>query len=283
MQRPLTLAILLCGALSAQQTPIADQPAFEVASIKPVALSNSRSSCAYRMEGGPGSSDPERIAYRNISLATLIRLAYFSNIHACEPYVLSAPKWLDSEGFEVVAKLPPGVTWLQERVMLQNLLAERFKLAAHVESKLIPGYALVIGKDGPRFKESAVSSAPAPSTAPTARGETDKDGFPVPAPPGNWTIRRNALTRLHQMEADVPTFARQLRNILGRPVTDATGLTGTYDFTLTFSSDSAAPDPEAPPDLFAALEQQLGLRLESSKAPINVIVVDHVEKNPTGN
>ncbi|SPE41398.1 conserved hypothetical protein [Candidatus Sulfopaludibacter sp. SbA3] len=238
---------------------------------------------------GPATSDPSRVVYHNISLATLVRLAHLGNIYACRSYVLSAPQWLDSEGFEIAAKLPPGTTWPQLRTMLQNLLAERFKLVVHSERKTISAYALVVGKNGPKFRESAEDPAPSGSGdtgAPAGRAKVtvDTEGFPVPAPPGSRIITRNGRTRMQQLKIDMATLARQLTNQLGKPVTDATTLKGTYDVTLSWAADSAVTTASDPaPDLFAALEQQLGLRLEASKTTIEVVVVDHVEKVPTEN
>jgi uncharacterized protein (TIGR03435 family) len=271
-----------CASFGQAQAPMLT---FEVASVKPGVL-RGRSTCGYRMEGGPGTSDPGRIAYHDISLSTLVKLAYLGNIHACESYVLSAPKWLDSEGFDIVAKLPPGTTWPQLGIMLQNLLAERFQLAIHREEKVISAYSLVIGKDGPKFKESVGHPAGGANDSPAAphKATTDAEGFPVPAPSGSWIITRNGHTRMQQLNIDMATFARQLRNQLGRPVTDATGLKGTYDFTLSWVADSpVTPDSDPAPDLFTAVQQQLGLRLEASKVTIDVIVADHAEKSPSEN
>ena len=226
--RIFSLAALFCGATFGQSQSPAETPlAFEVASVKSTALP--AGGCGYRMEGGPGSSDPGRVELRNISLAALVRLAYLGNIHACESYWLSAPAWLDSEGFEIVAKLPPGTTWPQEQLMLLNLVVERFKLAIHREPKVISAYALVVGKNGPKFKESVENSAPdganenasVSQSAHPPKATTDNEGFPVPAPAGSWTIRRNNHTRMQLSKVEVVTLARQLRNQLGVPVTDA--------------------------------------------------------------
>lgn len=273
----------LSDAQSAAEAPLA----FEVASVKSAPLLNA-SICSYRMVGGPGTTDPGRLAFHNISLSALVRFAYLGQVHACQSYVLSAPGWLDSEGFEVAAKLPPGATWQQLMTMLQNLLAERFKLAVHSEPKIISGYALVVGKNGLKFKESAKDSAGAGDDSGSAKSRpkvtTDSEGFPVPAPSGSWIITRNGHKRMQQLRVDMATFARQLTNQLDVPVTDATTLKGTYDLTLSWVPDSPAMNNGDPaPDIFAAVQQQLGLRLESSKTSIAVIVVDHVEKVPIEN
>src|SRR6185312_1969459 len=144
-------------------------------------------------------------------------------------------------------------------------------------------------KTGPKFKDAAQpSSAGAADDKATIaalrKATVDKEGFPVPPPPGSWIITRSGHTRMHLPKIDTATFARQLRNQLGQPVIDATGLTGTYDFTVTFSADpSIAMDDDDAPDIFTAVEQQLGLMLESAKVPTEVIVVDHAEKIPIDN
>ncbi len=276
------IAAFLCGAIFGQpQSPTEAPSTFDVASIKPAVLISTR--CGYRMEGGPGTADPGRLAFHNISLAALVRFAYFGQIHACDSSVLSAPAWLDSEGFEIAAKIPAGTSPSQVRLMLQNLLTERFKLATHREPKVVSAYALTVAKSGPKFKVSV--DAPATSAAnEKSKPSTDKDGFPVPAPPGSWIITRNGHTRMQQRKIDLGTLARQLQNQLDRPVTDATGLQGTYDFTLSWTADSSVtPDSDAPPDIFMALQQQLGLKLEASKITIETIVVDHAEKTPIEN
>jgi uncharacterized protein (TIGR03435 family) len=285
--RLIALTAMFWGPTLSEAQGAAEAPVeFEVASIKSAPL---LSACGYRMEGGPGTSDPGRITFHNISLAALVRFAYLGQVHACQSYVLSAPGWLDSDGFEIAAKLPPGATWPQLRTMLQNLLAERFKLAVHSEPKIISGFALVVVKNGPKFKESAndpAASAGDDSGSPKSRPKVtmDSEGFPVPAPPGSWIITRGGHTRMQQLRVDMGTFARQLTNQLGIPVTDATALKGTYDLSLSWAPDSTAISNGDPaPDLFVAVQQQLGLRLELSKTTIEVIVVDHAERVPIEN
>jgi len=286
------LAALFCGATFGQSEGPAKAPiAFEVASIKPAALRGA-SGCGYRMEGGPGTSDPGRVAYHNISLSTLVKLAYLGNVHACENYVLSAPTWLDSKGFEIIAILPPGTTRALLGLMLQSLLAERFKLQVHREAKVVPSCALVVAKSGPKFKESVEdpaandakdNAATSPQAGPS-KMTIDKDGFPVLAINGSWMTTINGHNRLRQLRADVRTLARQLQKQLGRPVADATGLKGTYDFTLSWVAEPlVTSDSDSALDIFTAVQQQFGLRLEASKETIEVLAVDHVEKVPIEN
>ena len=191
--------------------------------------------------------------------------------------------------------------------MLQNLLADRFKLKLHKESKEVPIYELVVAKGGIKIKEAAqTAAAPAEDTGgplpgPPPRG---KDGL-LRTPHGQLGIQAMANGRM-RMQGDAVTMARLtdiLGMALGRPVVDRTGLTGAYDVTLDLSPEGMGPGPkgagpgagggnpaEAPRDsgdsgatIFTALQEQLGLKLESRKGPVDLLIVDSVAKLPTGN
>jgi uncharacterized protein (TIGR03435 family) len=133
------LALLTAGMLFSQTTPA--PPAFEVASVKP-APPPTEGKFMVQMGGDPGMVD-----YKNVSLKTLIARAY-----EMKDYQVSGPDWLDSARFDVVAKIPPNTSPGQVPMMLQTLLAERFKLTAHREQKVMPAYAMVVGKNGPKLK-----------------------------------------------------------------------------------------------------------------------------------
>src|SRR3954451_10262547 len=133
---PLTAIVSMCCAAYAQDA--AGQPTFEVASVKP-APPQSGHMFRIGMSGGPGTPDPGRINFENVSLKNVIMRAY--NVKG---YQISGPSWLDSERFDITAKVPAGATKEQFQLMLQNLLAERFKLQLHRESKQMPVYALVV-------------------------------------------------------------------------------------------------------------------------------------------
>jgi uncharacterized protein (TIGR03435 family) len=277
--------LLLCGMTCAQS--------FEAASLKP-ANPDARQRRP-GLEGGPGTSDPSRIRYSNISLRDLIMLAY-----RVRGFQLSAPdaKALDAKTFEVVAQLPAGATRAQMRGMLQNLLTERFHLALHREQKVMPVYALVVGKNGPKLKEAADQPSdgdhddfdPLPP-APPNELEVHDDGYPnVPPNEGPWLVAlRSGYARTHQLHASIADLAGILSNQLEKPVTDATGLKGRYEFTLSWmaavpaSSAPSAPAADTGPDLFAAVQQQLGLKLEASKASVKVLIIDHFDRDPVEN
>jgi uncharacterized protein (TIGR03435 family) len=279
------VALLLCGAAFAQS--------FEAASIKPAkpGIRQRRPG----LEGGPGTSDPGRIRYTDISLRDLILLAY-----RVRGFQLSAAdaKALDARTFEVVAQLPPGATPSQLRMMLQNLLAERFRLVLHRERKAMPVYALVIGKNGPKLKEATEKGGdsgddgfdPLPP-APPNELEVQGDGYPsVPPVEGSWLVAlRSGYARTRQLHASMADLAGILSNQVEKPVTDATGLKGRYEFTLSWmAAVPASPSPTAPaadsgPDIFAAVQQQLGLKLEASRAPVDVLVIDRFDRDPVEN
>ena len=290
---------------------------FEVASVKPSpppALNRIR----IQMGGGPGTPDPGRINYENVSLKMVLAKAY-----GVRNSQISGPAWLDSERFDIVARLPDGATKEQFAVMLQNLLIERFRLALHREKKDLPTYALVVAKNGPKFKASAEEPGAADSKNPAEPAQPPpammgkpvmgKDGFPeMPAGGrGGMMVMMNGRAKLVASRMSMDDLADRLSSQLDRPVTDLTGLTGKYDFTLYYSPEGLAspmgglpikqpppgetagegrgalganaPDGEAGPGLFTAVQEQLGLRLEPRKAPVDLLIIDHLEKVPTDN
>jgi uncharacterized protein (TIGR03435 family) len=258
---------------------------FEAASIKPAAQRG-----RVRMEGGPGTADPGRIRYSDMNLRYLVMAAY-----RIASFQLSAPAWLDVKTFDVDAMLPPGATKAQLREMLQDLLVERFRLAFHRGQKVMPTYTLIVGKNGPQLKQSVEKTAnttdddfdPLPPGPPNEL-ETDSEGYPmVPPREGSWLVAlRNGHARMRQLNASMKDLAGLLSKQLGTLVTDATGLQGRYEFTLTWLNGVPAADgatADVGPDLVMALQQQLGLKLEASKGPVEVLVIDHLERDPLGN
>ncbi len=319
------LALLPAGAVLAQTTP--DKMTFEVASVKP-ATPPTDGRLMVGVRGGPGTPDPGQATFSNVTQRILLAKAY-----GVQDYQISGPGWLDSERYEIAVKVPKGATKEQFMVMLQNLLAERFKLTLHHETKELPQYALVVAKNGPKLKESA-PPPPADGSAPKdAGGPADggpppgpgpgigpppgeggpprmlmgKDGFPK-LPPGAgrggvMMMMMPGRARLMGNGQPISKLADALARQLGHPVTDKTGLAGTYDFTLEFdpegsvggrgmmppppgggpdSSGANAPETEAA-SLFTALQEQLGLKLEQKKGPLDLLVIDHSEKAPVEN
>ncbi len=252
--------VLTAALLLHSQAGPAPEPAFEVASIKP-----SRSSGGSGPSGGPGSSDPGRYTYPGATLEDLIVTAYHVDY-----FQISSHVPLDRQPFDLVAKVPPAATLEQFRAMLRNLLAERFHLRTHTETRDFPGYELQIAREGFKLKEAAASDHPEMRSTHTASG-------------AYFLVK---LTARHQ---PMSMFAQWLNPPDGQPVVDRTGLHGRYDFTLeyTYEMGNAAADaglpPPVAPDLFTALRRQLGLQLVRKKVPFPVVVVDSTDLRPIQN
>jgi uncharacterized protein (TIGR03435 family) len=276
---------IACGA--------AAQPAFEVASVK---LYDPSSAARFSMRGGPGTSDPGRFSCQNCSLRSLIIAAY--DIKEFQLTSASLP-----DRYDVEAKVPEGASKEQFRLMLQSLLAERFQLKLHHQAQEITVYTLVVAKGGSKLTTSKSAAAPPDPALPTIGPipTSFKNGFPVP-PPGfiSATALANGAYRMGATNAPMTKLVSMLSLLLARPVYDATGLEGGYDFQLYWSQDAstdiaapklaqdgtpipAVPDTDSGPTLFAAVQQQLGLRLDSKKGQVDVLIVDHAEKMLTGN
>ena len=291
--RQLYCAVLLISAICAVSAQEADTSLkFEVASVKASAPPTvDPHILAMRTPPDP----PGRFTRRDIPLSTLIVMAY-----RLKQYEYAGPSWLTSARFDIMAKVPEGAAQAQQMVMLQNLLAERFGLKVHREEREMPVYELVIAKGGPKFKEAV----PVPPPAAAPKMAFDADGVPVLPPGGGtvWGIPGKDGTSWGVMHEEI-TMERLARILVpstgGRPVNDETGLTGKYDLAMHWvlhadaggagaaaSSDEAAlaaPVMGGGPDLFAALQSQLGLKLESKKGMVQVLVVDHCERMPTEN
>ena len=309
------LAAWLCSlahAQSANAQGAETKLEFEVASIKPSAVPGG-AVIRLGQRGGPGSGDPGRVTYSFSTIRDLILDAYGVKRNQ----VSGGPNWLDSERFDIVAKVPAGSTKEQVKVMLQNLLAERFHLTLHHETKELPVYALVVGAKGPKLKDSAHDS-PKESALPPRPGirgmKIGADGCPVTPPmaagrSGNFTIMMPNGECMISNGQTMDGLAKELSSRFDRPVIDQTGLKGEYDLRLRYDpssmprvrggpmgkdvGDEAGPgaaggDPAnrgsadgGPPSIFTALQEQLGLKLEAKRAPVGLLLIDHVEKLPT--
>ena len=266
------------------------------------------------MQGGPGNKDPELYRCNNCNIPMLIVAAY-----DIKHYQLTSPSWMDTVRFDISARVPAGATKEQFRLMLQNLLAERFKLTIHREQKDMQMYDLVVVKGGLKIKEAMEEPAKAgdaddplpPLGGRGGRGPNlDKDGYPVIPKGCNGCIMvvGGGKARMHLEKETMQGFADMLSNQQGRPVTDATGLKGKYDFDVSFDMERMGPgraglppppgggvaagsggdaplsaDSDMGVPLAGAIQSQLGLRLESKKGQVEMIVVDHAEKVPTEN
>jgi uncharacterized protein (TIGR03435 family) len=289
MRSVLTAAILLVLKHSSGFGQIVDQVVndklpFEVASVKPLNRAGPE-----KMSGGPGTTDPERITYA-VKLRHLLSSIYRvpdDQISGLDP-MESAPQ------YEILAKIPRGTTPEQFDLMLRNLLAERFHLSLHHETRDFTIYELVVAKNGSKLQESVVdpNAPPQPRFPPKGNLKYDKDGF-LDLPPGYEHVNaiangRQLVTAKHMAISDlidVFTFP------LGSHVVDKTGLTGKYGIRLQFAGSAVPGSVLSPgvgeegsaPTIFDAVEKQLGLKLVKTKAPLDTLVIDHVDKIPTGN
>ncbi len=207
-----------------------------------------------RPQGGPGTMMREttgRIDYVGIPLMAVIARAYDVN-----GVQVAAPAWVSSDGFEIRATFPANTPPEQFRTMLQTLLADRFHMTVHHEQRELSAYVLAVTKGGLKMKAH-----------PDARLS-----FNTPA---------DAAGRHIVGTVTMSALAQILSYVVGGPVVDQTAIDGIYDISLDFSRDpNAAVDA---PSIYSALQDRLGLKLESKKAPFDVIVVDRIDKAPTGN
>ncbi len=251
----------------------AQAQSFEVASIKP----NRSSERGVFIRNSPGG----RFSAKNVTVKMLIIMSY-----KIQPFQLTgAPSWIDTEHFDIeatpeAAEAEPQnpspdqmqASFEKQRIRVQSLLADRFKLKIHRETKELPVYALVVAKNGPKLK--AAESSGAAAKGPRMRaGGGELIGEAVP----------------------ISFLAQNLSNWVGRFVIDRTGLGGNYDFTLKWTPDenqlprASGGDPTVPvqrdpsgPSLFTALQEQLGLKLEPQKGPVEILAIDQISE-PTEN
>jgi uncharacterized protein (TIGR03435 family) len=278
-----TLFLMLCASGCVYSQPASSQPAFEVASIKPSPPFAQRKSYVTGVFGGPGTADPDRVTIENYMLWGLLAMAY-----EVETYQISGPSWLEDARdtqFDISAKVPAGATKEQVPLMMRNLLAERFHLTVHREKKEANVYDLVVAKNGPKLKEAAKAPAPQDGPEPPGPLKLDQDGYPV-VPRGRGP--RMAFTGDRGTAVFTDGSMGQLVDLLShqvnRPVTDSTGLKGRYDFSLRWSMEGVGkPGDDPGPTIFAAVQEQLGLKLEQKKGLIDMIVIDHIDKVPTEN
>lgn len=234
------LSLNVPGAYSQSTAPT--RPQFEVASVKPHSSSGGSLNSRTR--------DPGLLSLTGMTVRGLIREAYGLKV-----YPLSrGPDALSTDRYDVIAKFRPDASKEQRMLMLQALLAERFKLVVHYETKELPIYTLVVGKGGPKFRA------------------VEDDGSAAEIGSGGG----------HQIQAhhiSMKSLAATLQGSIGDTVVDATGLIGLYDINLDFNVDESKPDEG--PTVFEAV-QRVGLKLEARKGSVEVVVIDHVEK-PSAN
>ena len=254
---PVLFGVAHAPLVLAQSKPGTPPPAFEVASIKPDKSGDGR--VMFRIT--PGG----RVECSNVSPKVLITMAY-----DLKPNQLTGgPNWIDSERYDITAKASGPDNPDQLKVMMQTLLADRFKLAIHRETKEMAIFELVAAKNGPKL-------TPSPATARQNQRQFMRPG------------------QMELYSATMPQFADHLSRVTGRNVYDRTGITGTYDIKLEWTPDEtedglfkgppgggdhpSAPPAETGPSLADALQEKLGLKLQAAKGPVEIVVIDHIER-----
>jgi bla regulator protein blaR1 len=252
------LTFLVGALILAGQSPAQSANTFDVASIK-VNRSGERGFSTGGMNGG-------RYQARNIPAKILVAQAFGVR----ESQIVNAPGWMDSERYDIVAKANPDLSGSGElKILLQSMLADRFRLSFHRETKEVPGYSLVIAKSGYKIKRNSGSDTP------DLKSSSNRAGAKISA------------TRM-----PISELSKQLEGELDGPVADRTGLTGTFDFQLEWTHEPNGGDASSSlltvvreqlglkyPSIFTAVQEQLGLKLDSTrKVPIEVVVIDKIEK-----
>lgn len=297
MMRSLIMVALAAGSAWAQsQTKAAPDPqpelSFEVASIRPSVLTPGNVKAGVHIDG-------TQVSAALLSLRDYIRWAY-----TVKDYQIVGPDWMAGDRFDIAAKMASKATEKEIAPMIANLLAERFQMKFHRETRDLPVYALVAAKGGPKLTESA----PLPPADPDAA----KKGVDVVASGnnsgttvdmgngGSFSVGNN---KIEGRRFPMLAFAETISRFTDKPVVDQTGLMGMYDFSLEFTPEDframmirAAVQqgvqlpPEAlklldsaPGDSMEAALEKVGLKLESKKAPVEVLVIDSMEKAPTAN
>ena len=268
-----TLTLVAAGVPRAQAPDPA--AAFDVASVK------------LNKEGGPSSvrvMPGGMLTVTNNNLRNIIRNAW----NITNDQIVGGPDWLDSDRFDITAKASRPFAQEQARAMLQALLADRFGLVTHGETRELPVYLLVLARKdgalGPQMKKAEVDCAAL--FASVAAGGKMPERLPNGNLPCGISVRGGQGLVTGNGVA-MEQLARNLVGGVGRIVVDKTGLPGYYDFNLTFAPEGPPPPPGAPagpapdpgaPSLFTAMQEQLGLKLEPGRAPISVLVIDRAQR-----
>jgi uncharacterized protein (TIGR03435 family) len=248
--------LMLTFAATAFAQDASKSPAFDVASVRA-----SQSGGARERGREIVTPSPDGVIMRNVSLKTVTAWAY----HVLG-YQVNGPDWTGSDRYDITAKAAGALPDEQLRAMMQTLLAERFKMAAHRQTKEMQAYLLGVAKGGPKFKESA------------SEGESD--------------IKPDQKTMTVTVQrTGMPFLIDALSNIFRAPVIDQTGLTGKYDITINLAKylldirpgDNSGPPPDPQAIVLRGLQEELGLKLEAKKMPVDLVIIDRAEKVPVEN
>ena len=255
---------------SASRQDPANGPTFDVVSIKRVTDIRNRRSVGEQ----PGG----RFVLSGMAIAPAIRTAYPADISD----LVGAPDWVNNETYDLTAQAGREVSKDQMEAMLRAMLADRFNLAVHYEIQERPVYALMIARADGKLGASIRPSSLDCDAIQAARRAGSKDAPPATsngAPACGMSMRGTVGMEVLMGARPLSALASSFGSGTGRVVIDKTGLTGLYDITLTYMPEPKADAPPGtPPDLFTAVREQLGLKLEPDRAPLKVLVIDRIEK-----
>jgi uncharacterized protein (TIGR03435 family) len=277
---PVVIGVLTAPAIQAQNAP-ANTPKFDVASIRACKEPTNSSAAG-------GHSSPGRLATDCDELLNLIGNAYsyfadgHPNFNAEPTPITGGPPWLQSASYEINAKAEGSSSAaMMLGPMMQALLEDRFQLKIHRETREGPVYLLTVARGGPRL-HSFIEGSCTPWSVP-----------PPPLQPGTkycGSMISGISPSVEALGATLDEFSKTLRLVVDRPVIDETGITGRFDMRVEFSREgsaltaihlvgpSPATDPRGVPSIFTAIQEQLGLKLESGRGPVDTLVIDHIEK-----
>ena len=254
------------AALAQTAAPVsaaAKLPVYDIVSVKPNKSGSGNMSW---------NSTPNGVRMENVTLLMMLRSADYALRHAADDRITGLPGWASKEHFDVEAKVSEEdapafkkLTEEQRSAMFRSLMEDRFKLKAHAETRELPIYALVVAKGGVKM-------------TPTKEADAKNENY------RGWGFNsKGAVVTADFKGCEVQMLADELTQQLSRTVVDRTGLTGKYDFKLDWTSEEATDAAALTvPGLFTAIQQQLGLKLDAQKGPVEGLVVDHVEE-PSAN
>jgi uncharacterized protein (TIGR03435 family) len=271
------LMLVATGSFAPRWIALAQPPSFDVASIRPV-VSEARGETFQPLSGG-------RLRVKNNPVSNLIQNAYGIRNYQ----ILGGPDWLNSDRFDMEAKAEGNSGRPQVMLMLQTLLADRFKLKFHRETRDLPVFTLTVAKGGlkmqPWKEGSCITVDPGKPTAPPALGREES-----PYCGDDHLLANEQNMEWTATKTDMAGVSRALSVVMGHTVIDKTGVTGTFDVHLEWTRDEASGGPPGDPDkpastvdgartsIFTVLQERLGLQLKSDKGPVEVFVIDHLEK-----
>ncbi len=254
---------------------------FEVASIRPASPTSSR-------DRGHLFDDPGRVHGESVTMRTVLTRAF-----DVKQNDIDGPAWLDDAKFDVNAKIPAAATKDQVPAMLRQLLTERFHLATHKENRDMPAYVLTIAKGGIKFKQNHdpnIKPMHPGDLGSGGEGARDRDGYPIIPPhlSGGVGHSTEGVMKHTAVAMTMENLLRMIGVQLDRPLprmVDRTGLTGRYDFKLEYlvTMPGQTQHEFGGPPITEAVEKQLGLHVEKMKVPVEMLIVDHIDRTPTEN